>query len=111
MLQQRSYIGSGNESFICGNCGMAVPPATNGSVRNHCPHCLYSRHLDIAPGDRAADCRGLMAPVGLYYNSRKGYQVIHRCLDCGEVRRNRLVESGEVPDDPDLVCLLSQHMR
>ena len=32
--------------------------------RNHCPNCLSSLHLDIEPGDREADCGGIMDPVG-----------------------------------------------
>ncbi|WDF05905.1 RNHCP domain-containing protein [Shouchella hunanensis] len=34
----------------------------NGSYRNHCPFCLYSKHQDIIPGDRASTCGGLMEP-------------------------------------------------
>ena len=29
---------------------------------NHCPRCLYSKHVDINPGDRAEQCDGMMEP-------------------------------------------------
>jgi hypothetical protein len=107
MLQPSSFIGSGNDPFTCARCGAQVPPVSGGGYRNHCPSCLHSLHVDQAPGDRAASCRGLMEPVGLAYHSRKGYQIIHRCLRCGAVRRNRIVETGLEPDDPGLVRLLA----
>ncbi|HYG57356.1 MAG TPA: RNHCP domain-containing protein [Symbiobacteriaceae bacterium] len=107
MLKNRTYVGSGNAGFTCEYCGAAVPPVTNGSYRNHCPFCLHSKHVDEAPGDRSAGCKGLMVPIALTHNGRKGYQVVHRCMACGAVRRNRVVESGLAPDDLDQLCALS----
>ena len=53
-----------NEVFTCRNCGRVVIPEGAGSAhRNHCPNCLCSLHVDEEPGDRAADCGGLMEPV------------------------------------------------
>ncbi|MFZ5824446.1 MAG: RNHCP domain-containing protein [Bacillota bacterium] len=101
MLQQRAYIGSGNDAFACAHCGAQVPPISGGGYRNHCPFCLHSLHVDEAPGDRASDCRGIMEPVGLHHHPRKGYQLVHRCTACGAVRRNRIAETGEAPDDPE----------
>ena len=40
-----------DEEFICENCGRKVEPL-GYSCRNHCPYCLYSKHVDINPGDR-----------------------------------------------------------
>jgi len=34
------------------------------TARDHCPYCLYSKHLDIFPGDRKNECKGLMKPIG-----------------------------------------------
>jgi hypothetical protein len=45
-------------------------------------------HVDVHPGDRAATCRALMAPVGLQYE-RGAFVVVHRCTGCGVTRRNR----------------------
>ena len=88
-----------NSGFVCEFCRAEVHPLVNGSYRNHCPRCLYSKHVDVVPGDRADDCRGLMAPVSTIWKSGKGYQIVHRCLDCGAERVNRVAEDREQPDD------------
>ena len=44
-----------DEGFICENCGKEVTPAGYTS-RDHCPYCLYSKHVDINPGDRQNTC-------------------------------------------------------
>lgn len=76
------------EDFTCLNCGTAV--AGNGYT-NHCPACLFSRHVDINPGDRAATCGGLMPPLGI--ETKEGaFVLVHRCRTCGFIRRNRLSE-------------------
>ena len=55
-----------NESFVCKVCGKTVVPTGAGSDhRNHCPYCLSSQHLDNEPGDRAAECGGVMEPIHL----------------------------------------------
>jgi DNA-directed RNA polymerase subunit RPC12/RpoP len=90
-----------NVGFACVNCGAAVAPLQNGSYRNHCPFCLYSRHVDGRPGDRASSCRGLMEPVGIEFRSGKGFMVEHRCVRCGFVRPNRVA-----PDDTEAVIAL-----
>lgn len=79
-----------NTSFQCENCGFLVKPLTNGSYRNHCPNCLYSKHLDINPGDRESKCKGLMRPVELFYSGKKGYQIVHQCLKCNKMNRNKI---------------------
>ncbi|MDR2571079.1 MAG: RNHCP domain-containing protein [Oscillospiraceae bacterium] len=80
---------SENTGFVCAFCGAEVKPLNNGSYRNHCPHCLYSLHVDNIPGDRGNDCRGLMKPVGIRYNGKKGWQIIHNCQKCGAEKVNR----------------------
>ena len=55
------------ESFLCTHCGRPVTAQGAGSDhRNHCPYCLYSKHLDITPGDREADCGGSMEPIAVW---------------------------------------------
>ncbi|HEX2497650.1 MAG TPA: RNHCP domain-containing protein [Actinomycetes bacterium] len=76
-------------------------PLTNGSYRNHCPACLYSKHVDGRPGDRSAGCGGLMCPVALDYRPGKGQMLIHRCARCGWVQPNRVAADCEQPDDLD----------
>jgi hypothetical protein len=46
-----------NDSFLCENCQKEITKHPEGSARNHCPHCMYSKHLDEDfPGDRLSDC-------------------------------------------------------
>ena len=54
------------DPFTCKVCGRLVVPEGAGSGhRNHCPNCLSSQHLDNEPGDREADCGGIMDPVAV----------------------------------------------
>lgn len=73
------------ENFTCERCGEFV---TGDGYTNHCPACLWSKHVDVNPGDRAAECGGLMEPVGA---EQKGNEIIivHRCVVCYHVKRNR----------------------
>lgn len=73
------------EDFTCRQCGAEV---VGDGYTNHCPKCLYSRHVDICPGDRAAECGGLMAPVAVE-RQHAAERIIHRCLECGTTRPNR----------------------
>ncbi|MCC6705411.1 MAG: RNHCP domain-containing protein [Thermomicrobiales bacterium] len=91
-------VAEGRESFKCGHCKSFVGPTVSGGRhRNHCPLCLYSRHVDRGhPGDRLCDCRSLMEPIGLA-TRRNGEQVIvHRCLGC-EVERVCRVAADDHP--------------
>ncbi len=45
-----------DEEFICENCGKKVEPL-GYTCRNHCNNCLYSKHVDINPGDREETCQ------------------------------------------------------
>jgi len=92
-----------NVSFICENCGREVSPLTNGSYRNHCPYCLYSKHVDEFPGDRKSTCGGLMEPIDIVYKSGKGYQIKHHCTVCGKEIANVVAENTIEPDDFDKV--------
>lgn len=87
------------EDFTCDHCGFAV---TGNGYTNHCPKCLWSKHVDVYPGDRAADCRGMMVPVGLEIKGG-AYTIVHRCERCGHERRNRTGPD----DDMDAVIRLS----
>jgi DNA-directed RNA polymerase subunit RPC12/RpoP len=73
------------EDFTCLHCGARV---RGSGYTNHCPRCLWSRHVDVNPGDRAAECGGSMEPVAALYQ-RGQIVVVHRCLACGRTRRNR----------------------
>lgn len=78
------------EVFACKVCGRQVFPDGAGSDhRNHCPNCLSSLHVDDRPGDRAADCGGVMDPVAVWVRKGGEWAVIHRCRRCGVLRSNR----------------------
>lgn len=78
-------------SFRCGHCGVAVSLDAPGTThRNHCPSCLWSRHLDRnAPGDRDASCPGGMEPIAVTVRGQGRWVLVHRCTDCGRLRLNR----------------------
>lgn len=79
------------ESFLCKNCGYPVSPMGAGTEhRNHCPNCLCSLHLDIEPGDRAADCGGIMEPISVWVRKNGEWAIIHRCKRCGCLSSNRV---------------------
>lgn len=92
-----------DSGFICSNCGFEVLPLGYSS-RNHCPKCLCSLHLDINPGDRASDCRGIMDPISVETDAKKGYVIIHKCRKCGAVRRNKAAHEAKI--QPDNISLL-----
>lgn len=79
-----------DDSFTCRVCGRPVVPAGAGSDhRNHCPNCLSSLHVDDEPGDRAADCGGIMDAIGVWVRKNGEWAVIHRCRRCGVLHSNR----------------------
>ena len=80
------------EDFKCENCGYQV---TGSGYTNHCPRCLFSKHVDIFPGDRAELCRGLMAPVGVELEKGK-YIIIQKCLICGKIWRNEASSDDDI---------------
>lgn len=77
-----------DEEFICENCGRKVEKLEY-SCRNHCNHCLYSKHVDKNPGDRAEECHGLLEPIGIEMSSKKGYIIVYKCKKCGAIRKNK----------------------
>ena len=95
-----------DSGFVCGNCGKEVEPLGYTS-RNHCPYCLWSRHLDENPGDRASDCKGLMEPVSAQPDPKKGYIIIHKCQKCGAVRRNKAAYGPKEGANDNLKLIIS----
>jgi hypothetical protein len=82
----------GTESFRCRHCRLDVPASAPGTRhRNHCPSCLWSRHLDAdAPGDRAAACAGSMEPIAVAVREDGEWALVHRCSSCAAVSVNRI---------------------
>jgi predicted RNA-binding Zn-ribbon protein involved in translation (DUF1610 family) len=71
------------EDFKCEHCGEEVK---GNGFTNHCPKCLWSKHVDVNPGDRASECGGLMKPIGAEYKSDQ-FTITYECESCGEVKR------------------------
>jgi len=91
MSRDRTWIRHTDQSFICAHCGRTVRPAKCGtSNRNHCPHCLHSRHVDLRPGDRRSACRGIMTPIAVWVRGDGEWSILHRCERCGFIRANRI---------------------
>ena len=92
-------------SFQCAQCGAHVSlDAPGTSHRNHCPRCLWSRHLDRnTPGDRKAECSAGMEPIAVTVRGKGSWVLIHRCLSCGRLRLNRT--AGD--DNPLLLLRLA----
>jgi hypothetical protein len=49
-----------------------------------------------------------MEPIALEHSSKKGWRIIHRCLTCGAIRRNRLADDPVQPDAVEAVILLAR---
>src|SRR5689334_16401676 len=75
------------EDFVCEKCGHEVK---GNGYTNHCPECLWSKHVDINPGDRAHTCGGMMEPIGV---KKKGeeYIILHKCTKCGLEKPNKAI--------------------
>ena len=95
-----------DEAFVCAHCGRDVPIGGR-IVRDHCPRCLRSLHVDEVPGDRAAACGGLLDPVGL--EVRGDEQVLrYRCRRCGQEKVNRAATLGDHPDEASALVQVSR---
>lgn len=106
---------NGTQEFTCIHCGLYVtfaPEIAGVQNRNHCPYCLWSRHLDWrTSGDRLSNCRAGMRPVGLttkrgrnkYARERDGeLMLVHRCAGCGELVINRIAADDDTAGILDL---------
>lgn len=88
------------EDFTCGHCGASV---VGNGYTNHCPICLWSKHVDVDPGDRLAVCGGLMEPIRIE-GSSPSYILTHKCTVCGHEKRN--VIAGN--DSPEKIVELAR---
>ena len=88
--------------FKCAHCKRwVVINSYMGTVnRNHCNICLWSKHVDENKGDRKAECRGGMRPIGLTFKhegvGRQGeIMLIHECAGCGVISINRIAADDD----------------
>jgi hypothetical protein len=74
------------ENFICEKCGAEV---IGDGYTNHCHKCLWSKHVDINPGDRASLCQGMMKPIKVEMENGE-YVLTYRCEKCSFIRRKKV---------------------
>ncbi len=86
------------EDFNCAHCGAVVH---GNGYTNHCPNCLWSRHVDNNPGDRASECLGMMEPVSAIPD-KNGFIITHKCQKCGKIKRQH---SSENDNNDELIKL------
>jgi len=101
-----SHLGTFGD-FRCAHCGYLVSSAhwlSGVHNRNHCPYCLWSRHLDLlAAGDRLSACKAPMQPIALtskrsrnkYSRGHGELMLIHQCTDCDSVSINRIAADDD----------------
>jgi len=98
-----------DSGFCCAHCHAYVTAEawlSGVQNRNHCPYCLWSRHLDqFDAGDRLAACKAAMQPIGLalkqtykkYAWTQPGeLMLIHQCIDCGKLSINRIAADDDI---------------
>ncbi len=76
-----------NQGFTCEHC-MYTTGAAKGPSRNHCPKCLYSKHVDNVPGDRANLCHGLMKPISAQLLKGGRLSITFQCGLCSNTGNN-----------------------
>lgn len=83
-----------DEGFICEHCNKNVDKLVYSS-RDHCPYCLYSKHVDINPGDRLNMCKGLLKPIGIE-KYKDTYKILYRCQKCGQSHKNIMARDDDM---------------
>lgn len=93
-----------DEDFTCLNCHQVID-SLGYTARDHCPHCLYSIHVDNNPGDRLNECHGLLKPIKIE-NFKNSYKIIYQCQKCGAIKKNIMARD----DNFDLIIKLSTNL-
>ena len=108
MKPKRAGRNQTDDGFLCKHCIVYVSSASFLSGvqnRNHCPYCLWSRHMDLhAAGDRLSACKSTMKPIGLtakttnkkYGPGRGELMLIHLCMECETLSINRIA-ADDIP--------------
>lgn len=89
------------EDFVCENCGTIVK---GNGYTNHCPNCLFSKHVDINPGDRMSTCSGLMKSIDVLQKDGE-FVILHKCEKCGFERKNKVVDN----DNREALINITKH--
>lgn len=93
-----------DEEFICENCKKKISKLSY-SARDHCPFCLYSKHVDVLPGDRKSECKGMLEPIKIE-KFKNTYKIIYKCSKCNYIHKNVMAKD----DNMDLIIELSKNI-
>ena len=83
-----------DEAFRCENCQKKVS-ILSYSARDHCPYCLYSKHVDVNPGDRLCNCHGLLKPIGIE-KFKHTYKILYQCQTCKKKHKNIMAKDDNM---------------
>lgn len=92
------------EDFVCDNCHAYI---RGDGYRNHCSQCLRSKHVDVNPGDRAAQCKGAMLVVDIMLEHGTLF-LLHECEECGHQRRNKTHKEDSMTTITRMMALLHE---
>ena len=95
-----------NETFVCEWCGWLNPLSLR--IRDHCAVCLRSKHLDIVPGDRAANCQSIMHPTSLWLEHGE-IRIEYLCSGCSHQHQIWSHPEDQVPHSLSVLDLPSQN--
>ena len=70
-------------------------------------HIVYILNmLMLTHGDRSEDCHGMLEPIGLEIDSKKGYVIVFRCKKCGMIRKNKAAKDDDMNE---IIKLSAKH--
>lgn len=95
------------EDFSCERCGF---PVKGNGYTNHCTRCLWSKHVDINPGDRLSLCGGIMEPKNIETDGDTRI-IIHQCVQCNHQKRNKVSKEDDFEMILELMHAQSQRMK
>lgn len=87
------------ENFKCEMCSTEIK---GSGYTDHCTNCLWSKHVDVNPGDRSSDCKGMMKPIKVWHD-RSSFLIEYKCVKCGMKKKVKAAES----DNKELLFNLS----
>ncbi len=102
ITKMKKLFSKKKENFVCEKCGFFKE---GKGFTDHCPRCLWSKHVDINPGDRMSNCSGMMEPIGVKKEGEK-YFIYYRCVVCKHKHRVKKEED----DDFDEIIKISEEI-
>ena len=102
--ERKNFITHNVAPYICEHCGTEV---AGGRYNNHCPKCLWSKHVDDKiPGDRASSCQQLMPPISVIQSKGK-WRITQQCMGCNHA----FIVNRALEDNFDVIIELSHNPR